>query len=543
MPDTAVEQFEPIGPAAPLNDDENPQDKMMQWDSAAIYLRRLINDWKEEIDLTEKRRLERKVEVDIESSRQKGELDEDETMIPIRVIDMNITREQPAYVNYLKNSRRIGIFECVDDPLSDNDLIEQDFTKKCTYTAWEIPHFKCVDGSQTHGWDAVEIVYDPDKPGNFSIEQIGHDKLLFPRSCLDIQTAPRVIRAYDVTITQLLPWVKKFGFDKAQVDLIMASRKDNQKEAETIRIYKCFYKYDGVVFVAWFCVTNGVTDWLKKPQKHYIGIDKQVNGQWVPDDLLQYPIVMLQYHMTEEQKIMDSRGRCFFDGFKQEALTALWSAYINGMNRASNLYASPATEDGTGSAIKEIEGLKLTPGRVYNKPLNFWSIPYPDPTVLRTLQFADVQNSNENNQPNFAAMNREDSRKTATEIGAAQEQQQLLNSVTLTLFSTYIRQVYNIVWKIVQSQALQNKIQFLLIEQQTPVMNPINPQIPVLNPQTQQPMMQTTFVNNIKVIGKRYNIRAAGDVDVIAKNELIQKMRQDWIFRWGTRRRWKILPG
>jgi len=511
--------------------DNNPdeQDKFFDFQESRVHLNRLVSDWHSEIDETEQRRKERKVEIDVESLRQKNELDEDETIVPIRVIDTNISREQPSYINYLKNSRRIGIFEPLDNPLQDCDLLEQDFTKKCTYTGWEIPHFKCLDGSQLHGWDAIEVVLDEDKPGHFALEQIGHDKLFFPRSAIDIQKCPRIIRAYDVTILQLRPWIQKYGFDSAQVEKILNPKKNTQKEAETIRIYKLFFKKDDIVNIGWFCLSDGCDDWLKKPQQHYVGIDQQnpQTRQFIPIPLTMYPIFILSYKLDEQSKLIDARGRGFLDSYKQEALTALWSAYINGMNRACSIYGSPAQEDGTGSSLKEVEDLKITPGRFMNKPVNFWSPPYPDALVLRTLQFADIQNSDETNQVNFSAMNREDSRKTAKEIGAAQQQQTLLNSVQLTLFSTFIRQIYSFVWLIVQSQALQNKIQFLLIQKEVPIQHPMVPG-QTMTGNNGQPMTQTIWVNDSQMIGQRYSIRAAGDVDVIAKEEMIQKMQKDW---------------
>ncbi len=124
-------------------------------------------------------------------------------------------------------------------------------------------------------------------------------------------------------------------------------------------------------------------------------------------------------------------------------------------------------------------------------------------------------------------MNRKDSRKTAKEIGAAQQQQTLLNSVQLTLFSTFIRQIYSFVWLIVQSQALQNKIQFLLIQKEVPIQHPMVPG-QTMTGNNGQPMTQTIWVNDSQMIGQRYSIRAAGDVDVIAKEEMIQKMQKDW---------------
>lgn len=510
----------------PGNPTGDEQDKLFDFTQAKIHLKRLIDDWTEEVNYSEARRKERKVEINAEELRQRGELDEDETLIPQRIIDSNIAREQPPYINYLKNSRRIVIMECLDDPDQNTDRIESEFTKKATYEAWENSFYKCLDGAQLHGTDAVEVAYDEDKPGHFAIEQIGHDKLFYPRSAIDLQQCPRICRAYDVTILQLQLWVEKYGFDAAQIDLIRQTRKDSAKEAETIRIYKCYFKKLGVVQVGWFSLENGCSDWLKKPIPFYCGID-DINSQTntpAPRPMKLYPIFIQHYRITEEARLVESKGRGFLDSYKQEAMTALWSSFINGMNRATNIYASPAEEDGTGSSLKEVADLTMRPGRFMNRPVKFWSPPYPDALVLRTLQYNDVANSEETNQVNFAAMNREDSRKTAKEIGAAEQQQQLLNSVQLTLFSTFVRQVYSYCWMICQSQALQNKIKFLLI--QVPVMNPMLPGQPIVDPTTSKPKMK--YINDVATIGKMYSIRAAGDVDVIQKNELIQKMQQDW---------------
>ncbi len=506
---------------------ENEQDKMLVFRDARVHLERIIQDWREEVEDTEVRRKTRKVEIDIEALRQKQEVDEDETFIPVRLIDNNIIREQPPYINYLKNSRRLAVFECLSNPEFDVDLIEQAFTKVSTYTSWETPYFKCLDGSQAHGWDAIEVVFDSNKPGNFALEHIGHDKLFFPRSSIDIQQSPRIIRCYDVTILQLQDWVINYSFDSEQVENIRKTRRETQKENETVRLYKLFFKKDKVVFVAWFTITDGVTDWLKQPTELYIGVDEQTGNGFVPKPITQYPIFILPYREMEEAQITAHKGRVFLDEAKQEAQTALWSSFVNGMNRASNLYASPAQEDGSGASLKELEDVILRGGRVMSKPINFWSPPYPDPVVLRTLQFADVSNDNESGNVNFAAINREDSRKTAKEIGAAQNQQSLLNSVQLTLFSTFIRQIVNFTWLIVQSQALQNKIAFLQVKTQQPKINPIIG-IPIVNPQTGQPEVEEVWVNDTKSISLLFSLRAAGDVDVIQKQELEAKMQQDW---------------
>jgi hypothetical protein len=123
-------------------------------------------------------------------------------------------------------------------------------------------------------------------------------------------------------------------------------------------------------------------------------------------------------------------------------------------------------------------------------------------------------------------MNREDSRKTAKEMSLAEQQSNLLNSVQLTLFSSYIRGQYSLAWKIVQSQALHGNIKFLLINQPKPQVNPVDQQ-PLIGPDG-KPMMMDNWVNDLVSIKQTFDIRAAGDVDVIQRNELINQMKQDW---------------
>jgi len=529
---------------------DQSEDKMSQWNDARIHLQRLVHDWTDEIEETKIRRETRDIDVNVEDLRQRGDLDEDETLVPVRVIDTNIQREQPAYINYLKNSRRLCIFNCLSNPDQDTQKLEEAFTRGMTYTSWEKDHYKCLDGAQTHGWDAVEVVLDESKPLNVAIEHIGHDNLFFPRSNINLQFAPRIIRSYEVTLSQLDKFVTKYGFSADQVARLKDSRKETKREVETLTIYKCYYKREGQVFVAWFSLEAGVDDWLLAPSALDLDIaEQQMQPQtvmqadpltgmpvpttvmqpvWVPSPIKLYPIFILPYRQTEKPRIIDHRGRVFLDEMKQEAQTAILSAFINGITRASNVYASPEKEDGTGAALKELENIKLAGGRVLSNPMRFWSPPYPDPMVLGALQQFDVSNSQETNQPNFAVMNREDSRKTAKEIDTANQQQALLNSVQLTMFSTFIREVYSFAWLIVQSQALQNKISFLQVSVPTPKLNPSAGNTPMIDPMTGQPIVDNVWKNDVEVIAQKYEVRAAGDVDVIARQEKINQMMQDW---------------
>ena len=503
------------------------QDDLLDFTTARIHLQRLVNEWSLERQTTLLNRAKRDVNIDVEALRQQGKIDDDETLIPVRVIDTNIQREQPAYVNYLKNSRRLCTFNSLSMPNENTQKLELEFTRGMTYIGWETPHYKCLDGAQTHGWDSMEVVLDDSKPLGVALEQIGHDNLFFPCSSIDLQFSARVIRRYEMTLMQLDKFAANpaMRFSAEQIAKLKESRKATAKELETIAIYKQYCKKDGRVYVAWFCLEMGVDDWLQAPSVLDLGLVDPKTMQPVPTTF--YPIFIDLYRESEKPHIMAHKGRVYYDDNKQEAQTAILSGFVNGLTRAANLYASPAKESGTGGNIKEIEGLVMQGGRVMSEPINFWSPPYPDPMVLNALQYFDVANSQETNQPTFAVNNRQDSRKTATEIQSATQQQQLLNSVQLTMFSTFIREVYNCVWLIVQSKALKNEIVFLQVEQQQPQINPVDGQ-PMIDPMTGQPLMRTVRVNNVAALSQMYDIRAAGDVDVIQRQEQIQQMMQDW---------------
>lgn len=539
--DTISKESSNISPqSSGSNDVEQEANAILLFPEARIHLKRLVDDWKTEVNETQVRRDIRDVEVNVEALRNEGKLDEDETLVPVRVIDVNIQREQPPYINYLSNSRRLAIFNCLSNPEVNTQKLEQDFTRGMTYAGWVTPFYKAIDGAQTHGWDIVEVVYDETKPLHVSIEHVGHDNLFFAMTGLNIQYAPRIVRKFDVTLLQLKRWVVQYGFSEEQVQKIIDASKNTQKADETIKVYKNFFKKEGQVFVAWFCLELGVNDWLKAPEALQLGIKEQQaqvvtnqqTGQpepktlWVDKPITQYPIFILPYRETEKPKITDHKGRVFLDENKQEAQTAILSGYINGLTRASQVYAATGQEDGTGSSLKEIQNVKLSGGRILNKPINFWSPPYPDPQVLRALQYFDVSNSQETHQLSFAVMNRADSRKTAKEIDASQNEQTKLDSVQLTLFSTFIREVYSFAWLIVQSQALQNNIKFLLVKQQIPQANPVMGG--TMTGTDGQPQVKTMWVNDTNTVNNVFEVRAAGDVDVIARQEKIAMMKQDW---------------
>lgn len=537
--------------------EEENRKRLFDYTDAIIRLKALHQKWSGEEVETTRRRMLRNIDINPKQLRDSGKLRPDETIIPIRMVDTNIRREQPAYINYLKGSQRLSIFKCVDDVLLDCQNIESEFTAGMQYVGWETPHFKVLDGSQTHGWDSVEVVYDASKPLHVSIEQVGHENLFFGLESLKTDSCEILIRKYSFSQMQLKTSVTEFGFVEAQVNLLLDKTKGSPTEIDNnIPVFKILFKYKSpdsgktCVYVAWYSDKDGCTDWLKQPTKLYLGRRKQVQVmvdvpvqipqqivpagggmtmvqparvemtqqpqlQWQDVDETEFPIFLLPYSETEQQTIISHKGRVFFDQYKQEAVTSIASGFTNALNRASNVYGSVANSDpGRTAAPKQLD-TSLEHGKIYDTKIDFWGHNYPDPMTLNALQYFSVQNSEETGQTSFAVNNRQDSRKTAAEINTANQQQQLLSGVQVSLYSTFLRQVYSFVWLIVQSQALQDKIKFLQITKTIPDM---------MSPQGQR----TIRVNNKDLIGLQYDVRAAGDIDVIQRAEMRQKMINDW---------------
>ena len=79
-------------------------------------LKQLVGDWSAEIMNTEERRRYRDIDISVEQLQAKGMLKSDEMLIPIRVINANIRREQPSYMAFITQSWRLAIFRSRIDP-------------------------------------------------------------------------------------------------------------------------------------------------------------------------------------------------------------------------------------------------------------------------------------------------------------------------------------------------------------------------------------------------------------------------------------------
>lgn len=501
-----------------------PVEDWMDFNTVKVKLNRLVDNFSPQIQKAKLNRDERYKDLNLKALRAAGTLKQDELMIPIRAIDNNIRREHPLYVNYFRQSRRLMIFDAIKKKDFNSEEIEAEFTRGMTYSGWEIPLFKVVDGAATHGWDAVEVVLDMTKPFHVGIEHIGNDMLIFPTTSKNIQFNECIIRKYVVYPKQLKNLAGKYDFNMVEVDRILAECAKEEVE-KTICIYKTFYKVDGVVWVAWFEMKG--SDWLKMPAKLFLGkkqtvtitetvldpmtqqpmIDpmtglpkSMVRNELVDQEEYMYPVFLLPYYETEQSLIFDHVGRVFLDRHKQEAKTANISQFLTGCQRAAQIY--PRLREPTDRNAKELENVKIKAGSIPPIPIEFFQLEYPDQTMLNLQNYLDVMDSNEAGQINYAVQNRKDSRKTATEIQAAQQENSQLNSVQVVLFSTFLREVYTFVWGIVKSKAINNEITFLWVD---PIQS-----------------------NDIEKIDLDFDLRAAGDVDVIKRNEQLAQYKEFW---------------
>ncbi len=142
------------------------------YEKAKIRINDIIDSWSGLCSQAQQRRNERYIDLNIEELRKSGSILPDETFIPQRVIDINMSRELPEFLSFLKQSNRLAIFTCVSDPNIQTDNLEKDFTKGLTYEGWYKDFKKMIDGAQLHGWDSVEVVYDESKPLHVGFEHV-----------------------------------------------------------------------------------------------------------------------------------------------------------------------------------------------------------------------------------------------------------------------------------------------------------------------------------------------------------------------------------
>jgi hypothetical protein len=491
----------------PILPQAEPPPPLLDFAKTKSRIDAVIGSWTTEFEGTLVRRKERYVDIDIEKLRQSGEIEEDATMIPDRIIDSNIQQDKADAMAFLNAGFRLAIFDCISNPGEDSRDLEIQFTKGLTYDGWYQEFANCYDAAALHKMGYIEVMLDPSKPLFVALEYIAFDKLVYNRKVGSLQQSEFIGRRYDVSTMVFESLAQKHGFDQTQVDYILNCYKDNKRE-EDITIWRFYTKIGGVVHMFWYSGIPQVQGWLKEPSPRRMGIIDIRTKQEVP--LKEYPIFTQLYKPDENEVLVEHYGRGFLDSPQQEANTATITAFVNNLVRSSNYYASPENDDDSSAEMKQLE-IKLVPGAVTNRALKFWSLPTPAPEILQAVTFFDGRNAASRGKTAFTVSNRKDSRKTAKELTLAEDSQQKITGTSMANYSVFLRSIFIFAWKIVQSQALMGSFPFLLVK--VP-----DPNVPG----------QFAWQNDYARIAQTYDIRPAGDTDLVQAEAESQKMMQDW---------------
>ena len=472
---------------------------------------------------TRKNRLVRRANVDVKSLQASGQLAADETVVPIRVIDENVTRQLPKHLAFLKQSRRLAIFEPQDIKIRNNPALnlgplESEFTRVMQYDGWELDYIRWLDGSAANGWDWVRVRHEAVYPGAVVVEHVRQDYLAFDTSVQDIQHSQMVYQAHPITLVTLYDYTARYGFDlnaaqKLEENVRAKAMAQNTTEASSvyyrnaIYVYEVFYKQKGIVYVGWW--SKDINEFLKLPEPYYNGVDEPIpmsdpqsgplgagmKQTFEPTFEVEYPFVQLYDEVTEDATIVEHRGSAIKDYYMQDACTTLMSAFVCACQRAANYQIVPEKGTELGVAPKA-QNFQIKSGAVWNQTMKFINTPWPDAMLPRALDILSTRNAIANDDIAWGVNNRQDSRKTAEEVKTANMQQSQVNSTQVLYFSIALRAVFTKAWRIIRSQALSGKIEFLATQPE--------------------------------LLGYEYRLRSAGDIDYIARQERIQAMRIDW---------------
>jgi hypothetical protein len=481
----------------------------------------IINDWKSTEDPKVKVRREvRKNLVNVNDKRQKEEILGDETIIPDHTINANVSAEKAKYVNYIESSRRLLIFKPPGDfPFQDKGEItnlEEAFTDGMRFNRWKLPWFKVFDGACLHGACAVEVIFDPSKPFNCAIDYVSRNDLRFQLNLKNIQAGEIIARRFEWTIIEVEAMAKRYGFKPEGVKYLEQITQDfaSRTTSKMFEVYKVYFKIDGLVQVAWYTEhwTNG---WLADPKPLELGLfeidqitmmqAKQMGLPYAPPatPIDFYPFFPLKYDEQEDEIILDVPGRAALDIQAQEAITHAFSSLINGSIRAAGIYASTLPANNGDAPTDKVVG-KLKHGVILDRPLNFFTPPWPNANVLLgTIQAISVRNQSQMGRTDFAALTRDDTEKTATEIQAAAKQTAALSSMQVDLLATVIIDVYELCYKIARCQVLLG-------------------------------LCKGYLTNNPELLFIDYSFKAAGDVEVVQRAEKQQALKEIWMIAKDT---------
>lgn len=463
-----------------------------------------------EATIVTNRRL-RSNKADVEQMRSAGLLQENQTFIGVRLIHQNINQALPPLLSYLKQSPRMATFVP-----GDNAYLDQEFTRVLQYPSWEVPYMELLDGAELNGLGYMRVKHDPTKLGAVAMEAVPMNEIIYDRRLKSLQDSPAVLIKHVITSVTFYHWDSFENFDKESdgYKAIAAKLLSNEVNSvgDDLVIYETFVKVNGFVYRGWYYKES--KQWLKQPLPFSNGIEESVPEVNIdpmamttqptyvskPVHLTYYPIAVKRSAITENRKHDEVEGRAVDDYHKQEASTTLMTAAVNGSTQAANTMWSPDGANLDGMAPAQLQ-FKIKNNAIWKTPMRAFTAPWPDPMIFKGIESIIQQNAMETNQVAWAVNNRKDSRKTATEIEAAQQQQGMLTGTSALVFSIFLRDVLTMTWPIVQSAAKKGTIKFL---------------VEVSDPEEKK-----------EILSKQYEVKPAGDIDFVEKQQRIANIQQD----------------
>jgi len=496
------------------------KDSLTQIKTAKEVIETLLKGWTGVERTVEDNRKLRRVRIDVEANRNSGKLKSGDIYVGVRLIDNNIRKDIPPFIAYLKSSPRMAIMtpEDATAPAGVAEQVEKEFSRVLRYPMWEFDYIRALDGAELHGFDWLEVLYDTKKPGQCAINHVGIANLIFDLGVENIQDSRMVLRRYSVTLVSLADFARENGFDEAVTKKITEKLRERKIEAgdgatnepPPMWIFKVFFKEDGIVQTAWWCREIDPEKWLREPRKFWNGVKtqqtamvKNVMGLPEPTKKLveaeetEYPFEPLYYRITEDPKLSQAQGRAEMDLYKQEAACTIWSTFVNANIRSGKTMWSPREKniETAGVSPKQTD-IIIKDGAIWDQPMDAFHSPAPDPMLPKALDMLMTQNADDLDKAAYTVQNRKDSRKTATEVAAAQQDDSQTEGVSVLMFSVTLRNVLVRAWRIVLSQIRAGIVKFSLT-----------------NPQA---------------LEYEYIVKAAGDVDYIERQQAVQNMQQDW---------------
>jgi hypothetical protein len=411
-----------------------------------------INNFdKEKSAVAARRKIRLKDETRGELIAQKA-LQENEHFIPRRVVDQNVSNDVPAYSTYVEQSPVLMNFTDIDNPnVAPVRELEDYFTRVGRYAGWNITWIELADCISLHGGGVVELTLDPidtvePTPVGLRLNYVERDRFVIPTETRKTpQALEMVLKRLEYYPWQLEECAEKGIFAKEQVTQILATYKDVDRDNPR-EIFQGYIRSKGIIHVFYYAPM--CSNWLRTPEPLNLG-KLTPEGKAAP--ITRFPFFWCQYALTEDTRLLNIKGRGSKDVADQDAMTHLWTAFVNGTILASQVSGSMVNDPLKPEAP---ESQKFKAGSILGREVNFNQAQYPPADIVQTAQQLMVVNQASAGQIDYAANNRVDSRKTAAEIKSATGQRALLSSTKLIPFSVCLREAYTMFWEILQSRIL-----------------------------------------------------------------------------------------